>query len=427
MNKERTSNEVHRTLVYDSQATGHHREYVAHLVRYWLEHEPAGRTLAIAGHPLLIDEMRETFPECSNRIDLFPIPAQRIKHLEKQSLWKRSLSEWHLLKKYARRYEADHCVLMHFNLFLVGVGLLGSGSTFSISGILFFPYVRIDPPTGIRWISFLHHLRRWRKRLLLSWAMWRSRVEKIFVLNDASAARQLNRVVDPKAERFEELPDPVPPLPQGAASKSLWERYDIASHRRLLLLFGTLSGRKGVLKALEAAAQLGEESAQATALLLLGRIKEEDRTGIETALVRAQANTSIQLRVDDRFVTPAEMASAFRECDAVLAPYQRTEGSSGVLGHAARAGKPVIGPESGLVGELIRTYELGTTVDATCPEAIREAFSAFANEKGQLASMQGMKTYVKERSPCLFARMMLGMQASHGALRHGSRRFHDEK
>ena len=404
--KDPSRHERQRTLVYDSQATGHHREYMTHLVRYWLKHEPA-EGLAVVGHPLLIDEIRETFPECSHRIDLFPIPSQTIENLEKRSLWRRSLGEWSLLRKYARRYSADHCILMHFNLFLVGMGLLGGKGAFSVSGILFFPYVRIELPAGSGGASFGHHVRRWRKRLLLSMAMRHTRVENIFVLNDASAAEQLNQAVDPGDKRFKALPDPVPPLPEEMTSESLRKRYDIESHRHLLLLFGTLSCRKGVPEALKAAAQLDRELAQETALLLLGRIKEEDRESIEAVLASARENTPLQLRIDDRFVSSIEMADAFRECDTVLAPYQRTEGSSGVLGHAAQAQKPVIGSESGLIGELIHAHQLGVTVDATCPEMIRKAIVSLVIDDALPASSQGMRAYVRERTPLNFARKLL--------------------
>ena len=53
--------------------------------------------------------------------------------------------------------------------------------------------------------------------------------------------------------------------------------------------------------------------------------------------------------------------------DVVLAPYQRFVGSSGVLMWAARAGRPVLAQEFGLVGRLTRDHRLGAVADSSDP------------------------------------------------------------
>jgi glycosyltransferase involved in cell wall biosynthesis len=177
-----------------------------------------------------------------------------------------------------------------------------------------------------------------------------------------------------------------------------------------LLLCGSLSCRKGVPEVLRAVAKLEPTTARRTALILVGRVREEDRGTIEQALSEAHGNGDLQVRMDDRFVPHAEFASTFLGSDAVLMPYQRTEGSSGVLGHAARAGKPVIGPQSGLLGELIRSYGLGATVDTTRADAIKDAIREFVSGQGSPGSVEGMEAYVRERSAGEFARVVLRME-----------------
>jgi glycosyltransferase involved in cell wall biosynthesis len=60
-------------------------------------------------------------------------------------------------------------------------------------------------------------------------------------------------------------------------------------------------------------------------------------------------------------------------CDVVLAPYQRFVGSSGTLVWAAALQKPVLAQSYGLVGELVRRFQLGEAVDTQSPDALSGA------------------------------------------------------
>lgn len=53
--------------------------------------------------------------------------------------------------------------------------------------------------------------------------------------------------------------------------------------------------------------------------------------------------------------------------------YRNTQQSSGSVGYAAYLGKPVIGPAKGLLGQLIRDYNLGIIIDEISPQYIKQA------------------------------------------------------
>ena len=55
-------------------------------------------------------------------------------------------------------------------------------------------------------------------------------------------------------------------------------------------------------------------------------------------------------------------------------PYQFTNLSSGVLGYAAVFDKPVIGPDGGLIGNLIKENNLGVTISDVSPLGIAPTF-----------------------------------------------------
>ena len=81
----------------------------------------------------------------------------------------------------------------------------------------------------------------------------------------------------------------------------------------------------------------------------------------------AREQPELWLRIEDRWLDRAELAVLVERSDVVLAPYQRFVGSSGVLMWAARAGRPVLAQEYGLVGRLTRDHRLGAVADSSDP------------------------------------------------------------
>ena len=97
-----------------------------------------------------------------------------------------------------------------------------------------------------------------------------------------------------------------------------------------------------------------------TALLLAGRIDPMIHGAIrERCSTLAREQPELWLRIEDRWLNRAELAVLVERSDVVPAPYQRFVGSSGVLMWAARAGRPVLAQEYGLVGRLTQDHHLG--------------------------------------------------------------------
>jgi hypothetical protein len=116
------------------------------------------------------------------------------------------------------------------------------------------------------------------------------------------------------------------------------------------------------------------------------------------------------LRIDDRRLDQAELASLVRQCDVVLAPYQRFVGSSGVLLWAAVSGRPVLAQEFGLVGRLTRDHRLGVSVDASDPSHIAREIVRMV-ECGPSTFIDGAAaaSFAASRSPQRFASLVLSV------------------
>jgi glycosyltransferase involved in cell wall biosynthesis len=393
-----------KILVYDSEAGGHHREYFRYFKEYWTQAETDGH-LYFATHPDVADEIgNELPPNCT----VMPLDRATVEEIDNTpQAWRRSLKEWSAMHAMAQKCEPNHCVASTLNWFQLSLALpCAYRVPYTVSGILFFPYPRWEPEADT-WIEALCIVaRRFRKWALL-WLMMRNpRITDVHVFNDSEAASHLNQYVDTQG-RFRSLPDPAPKLPSPSSTADLRGRYDIDESRTLFLFFGSISRRKGVFQALRALHKLDDSERKQVALLIAGSPKEHQEDAIHRAASEAAQLNHLQLRTDFRFLDPEELALALRDSNVILAPYQRTEGSSGVIGHAARWQTPIIGSTTGLIGDLIRRYELGLTVDATSPAEIRAAMVMSLREDGIEASVSGMQRYVGEHTPDSFSRQLL--------------------
>lgn len=394
-----------RTVIFDSEETGHHQEYLQHVVRY-VARQDIDHDVVFAVHPNVAAVLGQEAG--ADFVEILEIHACTITELHGiDCLLRRSLREWAVADEYARKVKAEHCVLMSLNWFQFGLGLPSACAVpYTLSGVFFFPYVRIEPDADSLLDFIGCHMRRLRKWATLRWMMRNPQLRTVFLLNDPVAANELNQSVDTKKQRFRMLPDPVLYPDEKESGRGLREAYNIDDNRLIFLFVGTVGRRKGILAALKAFEYVSAEDQSRSALLVLGRLKEEVAEEVKRRVRRLRGLEDLQIRTDFRFLSNADFNRAIRDSDIILAPYRRTEGSSGIIGHAARVHRPVIGPENGLIGDLIQKYNLGMTVDTTSPRKIAEALGCALDGDVQIDT-NAAAIYVEERTPELFAQLIL--------------------
>jgi len=98
------------------------------------------------------------------------------------------------------------------------------------------------------------------------------------------------------------------------------------------------------------------------------------------------------------------MVAFCEQADVLLMPYTRPEYSSGILALAAKTCTPVIGPDAGLLGRLIRQNGLGAVCAVRPPELV-EALAA-AVRRRPLVDEEFRKTFVQQSRPEEFARIL---------------------
>ena len=236
-----------------------------------------------------------------------------------------------------------------------------------ISGFMFVQYPELDWSNG----PWLRRIERWlrfrvKERKTARWLKsqeWHS----IFLLNGERACEYLNRRF-PERPVFRPIPDPAP---EAAVAEPRQRRpLTTAENERQapvrFVYLGVLSFRKGADILLRSLLRISPALAVRSEFCCEGGAEPRDRQAIERLVSRLRRERpDVRFEWDDRFLSESELQAQMRQADWILAPYRRTEYSSGIFARAAAAGVPLIGPTDGLLGRLIREWGLGMTAETT--------------------------------------------------------------
>jgi glycosyltransferase involved in cell wall biosynthesis len=280
--------------------------------------------------------------------------------------------------------------------------VLGTKSPCPFSGIYFRPTFHYGEFTNHKF-SWKDRFQQLREKLFLSRILRNSKLKNLFCL-DAFAVKHLDKFNT--HVRAITLPDPLQILnPSETQLKNLKKELGIKETRQVFLLFGALTARKGIYQLLDAIATLPPDLCQKMCLLLVGEsnIQAQMKTKIDIIC----QSKPIQIIGRYEFVPEQDVQAYFQMADVILAPYQRHVGMSGILLLAAAAQKPVLSSNYGLMGEIVRRYELGLTVDSTVPQAIAKGLTRFlVEDSDKLCDRAKMKSFAEQNSAEEFARVI---------------------
>lgn len=225
--------------------------------------------------------------------------------------------------------------------------------------------------------------------------------KKLLILNDKKSADSLNRIYH--SNKFQAIPDPFIPLDSKNAV-DIRKKYNIADDKKIFVHFGGLSKRKGTHIILDSVDFLSLSDAAKYVFIFAGvagySIKELMSNKIKELSKKAT------IIFEDRFCEFEYLSGLCQCCDAILIPYQQTDLSSGLLGYASQFNKPVIGPNSGLIGNLINQYHLGLTIDAASSEQLLKAYSMVLkfkldNESMKYCRVNNVENFISKISEAL--------------------------
>ena len=365
-------------LLFDLYHGGHHGQHIRVLLDYWTRQSLPGRLDIVvsqalcARFPALVDAAHD-----APGVALHPIDGVRLEEKTgRMAVLRNDRYIGSLLRRAVLEHRPDHVMLMYFDHLQFS---LATGLRFEVpvrfSGTYFRPsfYYRrqAEAPSSARAV-----LEDFQKRTLLRLALRNPHLDTLFTL-DPYAVAPIEALNVPA--RVVHLPEPFETgLPQDELPEATRRRLGVEADRDVLLLFGSLDARKGVLELLEALRELPSTLARRACLVMAGEMGS-GRVDMMAAVAALRERGDVQVIHLDTFVSDVEMHRLFRAAGLVLLPYQHHVGSSGVAVRAAAAGVPVLGPTYGMLGTLIRDRHLGLSVDTTRPAAIAEGLAQFLN------------------------------------------------
>lgn len=174
----------------------------------------------------------------------------------------------------------------------------------------------------------------------------------------------------------------------------------IQNEAQVLLVYGSLTQRKGIVQLLEALSN--PAAPHELVVLLAGRASEDMQALLESpAVKRLRENGRLILRIG--FHDDADEYQVFKASNFVWLGYvSGFYGSSGVLYQAVSVGLPVVAMEQGLIGRIVRKHQLGVTVDPNSTESVLNGLMEVLQLKRHGCSAEAERKYT----------------ASHNSLRH---------
>ncbi|PSO50937.1 MAG: glycosyl transferase family 1 [Cyanobacteria bacterium QH_8_48_120] len=396
-----------KILLFELSVGGHYPAYIKHLVKYWQKHELPG-SLDIVVSPQFMQQHADVVDlewNGGQNVNFRAIAPEEQASLSSRksriSRASRTFEEWQILRKYATRLEATHCLITYFDTRQLPLAL-GAKLPCPFSGIYFRPTFHYsDFASYIP--SWKDRLQQWREKLLLSQVLRHPQLHTLFCLDPFVV-----KYIDQFQSRVKaiHLPDPVEISNNSEVQvEKLREKLGIDPSRQIFLLFGGLTNpRKGVSQLLEAVSILPAPLCQKLCLVFAGQANSTGRVSLESQIEAVCQSQPVQIIRRYEYMPEPEVFEHFQLADVVLAPYQRHVGMSGILLQAAAAQKPVLSSNYGLMGEIVHQYKLGLAVDSTVPDELARGLKQFLLESPErFGDRTKMKSFAQQNSAERFA------------------------
>jgi len=399
---------LRQVLIFEPDSDGHPHEWLCHLIEFARRSPPAPRVSFVVSPKLYRDLAARL--DGAEGICVFPLSPLAARLCTHRTLVVNGFARWWYMRRFLARTGAQTGQFLSLDLLSLPLALrLGAGSGRHFGGILFRPSVHY------RLLGAYHPCRRERLRDMRKAALYR-----LMLPNRAlGSVLSLDPFFPRHAARFyragskvRAVPDPVYPLAPGADGDNALADA-VPPGRVALLLFGHLTERKGTLTLLESLRLIPEHVAARLTVILAGKIDSAIADRVATLRQRLEVlQPDLVLTLVDRRLSTGEIGALVARADVVLAPYQRFVGSSGVLLWAARAGKPLLTQDFGLIGPLVRRYRLGLAVASDRQEALAAGIVRIIQEgPNSFIDPQQAHRFVARNTPEHFAALVFGSAA----------------
>jgi hypothetical protein len=334
-----------KTLFFDDSLEGHHLEYIHHLYMNCDKFKDE----------YFIFMLPPTFKLLSDKLGWPIFTNVKIDFISENDYVKlktnRVFKSYFLcvcLKKAIKKHRVS-------NVFLI----------FLMEFMPFLPFF-IGKKVKVSGIVYLIYLYRWKNSSLITKALDSVKYilfsksivfANIYLLNDKVAPIYLNKKF--KTSVFGYLPDPFMSFPNSNIVK-MRSKFNFSDDKIVCLHFGALQERKGTIEILQAILEANETAISKCCFVFAGKIHEDIKERFYLLVEEVEKKT--QIIVYDKFCEYDFLSLLCFSSNFILIPYKNPEQSSGIIGYAAQFKIPVLAPDNGLLGKLVKRYKLGHTI-----------------------------------------------------------------
>jgi len=171
----------------------------------------------------------------------------------------------------------------------------------------------------------------------------------------------------------------------------------------LVVIFGEISARKGVVFLLQAAAD--PRCSDRIHILLAGRCRDRER--LVTSEPFRGLEAAGRIHMVDGYVRGAEERQVIAAADCMWVGHSDFYGTSGVMVLAARHGLPVLATEQGLIGYLARQHRIGVIIQPKNRMSVVAALNRLVEQPEWFAQagVNGASAF-KKHDPAEFQRLV---------------------
>ena len=181
-------------LFFDIQITGHHSEYIDHILSHIIDDKVNKYIFVVHQDFASKFTVISAKAQSKSNVTLIQVNANEILNLKVKNRFKRSLNNFKVVDHYAKKFNADEVFLLHLNVFQIALGL--KKINYKISGILFMQFTNMKVNNMY---SFYFYLRRYFPFILM---LKQKKINQIFLLNDKDSAKYLNNKYNTKIFKY---------------------------------------------------------------------------------------------------------------------------------------------------------------------------------------------------------------------------------
>lgn len=353
---------MERILLFESGVAGHRLSYIDALLDYWVKEKfnRKGEITLVLSEKFFATHKNQLLQyEESHKSNIKFVSFKEDSVLKNHLFTQAQFKDWYVINKFIEDTKPSHCLCLNLDHFILPLGLRLPSQAVSFSGIYFKPSFHYKYISGVKLMTKMRIV-GWVKKIFLKQAVRNNKLKNIFSL-DPYAVPYINEF-PPEAKAIY-LPEPSNQTNGEGEQGFLREDLGIEGHRKVFLMFGVIKKRKGIHEFLQALHDLDPSASRDLCLLIIGPIKETEKSQILNAISEAKSKSEVQIIVRDQYVYAEDTQRYFGVCDVVLAVYPTHVGSSNIIIQACVAGKPILGSNFGVVGRTIKERKLGVIVD----------------------------------------------------------------